>query len=91
MTNKCQDGDSGGSAAREGGRDAWGGRGASFVIVRHLNKCTCWFATDGASPDSEKRAAKFKRDLCSLKENELRFYNKTRLWQPRTRLRRRTV
>ena len=28
--------DAGGSAAREGGRDACGGHGASIVVVRHL-------------------------------------------------------
>ena len=28
--------DAGGSAARKGERDAWDGRGASIVIVRHL-------------------------------------------------------
>ena len=33
---KWQAADAGGSAAREGGRDACGGRGAHFWVVRHL-------------------------------------------------------
>ena len=36
IEKKGQAVDAGGSAAREGGRDACGGRGASIVIVRHL-------------------------------------------------------
>ena len=36
IEKKWQAVDAGGSAAREGGRDACGGRGASIVIVRHL-------------------------------------------------------
>ena len=36
MTKKYQAVDAGESAAWEGEFDAWGGRGASIVIVRHL-------------------------------------------------------
>ena len=33
--NKGREVDAGGNAAREGGRDAYGGRGAHFLGVRH--------------------------------------------------------
>ena len=36
IDKKWQAADAGGSAAREGGRDACGGRGAHFWVVRHL-------------------------------------------------------
>ena len=52
--------DAGGSAAREGGRDACGGHGASIVVVRHLKVPMLAGSRQKVSRRalSEKRAAK---------------------------------